>query len=335
MEKITVYGLPINPRPLLNELAGKSFCVSYGTRKKLGSQLDDAIRLVGEVETSILLVDNGAFSAYKSGIDTMTDEAYLQGFADWANDITERCPQAVVVLPDVIGGTAEQNHQLICETMTMLDACDRTMAMWHTNEPIEFLLHLCEDFNFVGIGTVDAHAKPGQAKWHARMREVFAAIDAWEAAGEGAYIRPRIHLMRAQQFAHMYPVDSSDSVNVAMNHSRQLEKSNETVTLFAARVDAKIQASAGPAAEHQVKRPLDTYQANTEAFGAALLTDMGFEVAFIGEDGEEDEAELDRLVAEGLALVAKQKARGMNPGTVDAYDIGTDLDIPAFLRRAA
>jgi hypothetical protein len=327
MEKITVYGLPINPMSMLEQLKGSSFCVSYGTRKKLGKQLDDAIRLVGSVENSILLVDNGAFSAFQSGVDTMNDEAYLQGFADWANEITERCPQAVVVLPDVIGGTAEQNHQLICETMTMLDACDRAMAMWHTNEPIEFLLHLCEDFNFIGIGTVDDHAKPGSKKWHARMREVFAAIDAWEVAGEGSVIRPRIHLMRAQQFAHMYPVDSSDSVNVAMNHNRQLKKSGETVASFAARVDNKIQLSAGPAAEHQIKRPLEEQQVATNAFSAALMTDLGFEVKWIDGDGKEDETQLERLMADGQAAFDRVKARRQPEPH--------PLDIPEFLRRAA
>lgn len=62
MEKTTVYGLPLNPKHLLEQLNGSSFCVSYYTRDKLGSQLDDAIRLVGQ--DGILLVDNGAFSLW-------------------------------------------------------------------------------------------------------------------------------------------------------------------------------------------------------------------------------------------------------------------------------
>ena len=109
MNKTTVFGLPLNPTPLLEQLKGASFCVSYGTRGKLGKQLDQAIRLVGD--NGILLVDNGAFSAHQSGIDTMSDESYLEGFADWANDILARCPVAVAVIPDVIGGTWQQNAQ--------------------------------------------------------------------------------------------------------------------------------------------------------------------------------------------------------------------------------
>jgi hypothetical protein len=76
---------------------------------------------------------------------------------------------------------------------------DRAMPIWHMHEPISYLLYLCESFNYVGIGsTADA---PGSSAWHARIGEAFAAIDAWERDSEGAYIRPRIHMMRAQSFA--------------------------------------------------------------------------------------------------------------------------------------
>jgi hypothetical protein len=356
MEKISVFGLPMNPMPLLEQLAGKSFCVSYGTRDKLGRQLDDAIRLVGAVESSILLVDNGAFSAHQAGVNTMTDEAYLQGFANWANEISERCPQAIVVLPDVIGGTCEQNWQLASETMSMFDAADRLMPIYHLDEPIHYFLNLCETFNYVGIGSAGQYFNINGKAWHARMTEIFAALDKWEAESNGAFIRPRLHLMRAQSKAHLFPVDSSDSVNVSMNHNRQRKVAGETVAQFAARIDDKIQASAGPAAEHQVKRPLDTLQACTTSFAAGFLTELGFEVSFIGEDGEEDEAECDRLVAEGLArcremgliqpsrpldvlqVAAMADQLGYWPGEKPKaanYDIGEGLDIPAFLQREA
>jgi hypothetical protein len=249
MLKTTIYGLPMNPMPLLEDLQGRSFCVSYATRQKLGKQLDQAIELVGEDQ--ILLVDNGAFSHWKTG-GAMTED-YVDGFIDWASDILDRCDQAIVVLPDVIGGSMEENHRLVIETMTAFPE-GRVMPIWHMHEPVTYLLYLCESFSYVGFGsTVDA---PGSEKWHARIREAFAAIDVWEAESNGAYIRPRLHMMRAQAFAHLYPFDSADSTNVAMNHNRQLKKSGENVKAFAARVDARIQASAGPEAEHQIKRPL-------------------------------------------------------------------------------
>jgi hypothetical protein len=280
MEKTTVFGLPLNPLSALEQLKGASFCVSYATRKKLTTQLNDAIRLVGE--DGVLLVDNGAFSAFQAGVDTMNDEAYLQGFAKWANDIADRCPQAVIVFPDVIDGTAEQNKALIIKSMGLVYA-DRAMPIWHMHEPIEQLLWMCQAFTYVGIGSSKQYFGLG-AEWHARIKEMFAAIDAWEI--ETGFTRPRLHIMRAQKFAHLYPFDSSDSTNVAVNHNRWARDNGVTenhVGKLAARVDAKIQASAGPAAQHQIEKPIVARPFDDE-FAAELLTNLGFEVAMVDED---------------------------------------------------
>jgi len=254
MNKTTVFGLPLNPTHLLEQLKGSSFCVSYATRGKLGKQLDQAIRLVGD--NGILLVDNGAFSAHQSGVDTMTDESYVNGFADWANDILARCPVAVAVIPDVIGGTWQQNAQLVEETMCLFDDTDRLMPVWHMHEPISYLTALAERFGYIAIGSSAQYFdKIGQPVWNDRMNEALAAIDALVADSEGTIVRPRIHLMRAQAFAHKFAVDSSDSVNVSMNHNRQFRKSGETVGSMAARIDGKVQASAGPATQSQLLQP--------------------------------------------------------------------------------
>lgn len=274
MQKITVYGLPLNPRHLLAQLAGESFCVSYGTRDKLGAQLAQAIELVGDRTDSILLVDNGAYGAHCAGEDT-TGEAYLAGFCQWANEITAQCDSAIVVLPDVIGGTAEQNWQFACEAMPLLDAGDRMMAVWHLHEPVSYLTHLCESFSYIAFGSSGQYWKIGTREWHARIREAFAAIDAWERAGEGAYVRPRIHMMRAQKFAHLYPFDSSDSCNVARNHSRA-RKGGSSVRQTARRIDAKIQRSAGAAAPHQRAAQL----ADLETFPVQIARQLGYDVIY-------------------------------------------------------
>jgi hypothetical protein len=63
-------------------------------------------------------------------------------------------------------------------------------------------------------------------------------------------------MMRAQSQAHLYPFDSSDSTNVAMNHGRYRAEGEGHVARLAARASAKIEASSGAEAEHQIKRPL-------------------------------------------------------------------------------
>ena len=75
--------------------------MSYGTRDKLGKQLDRAIRLVGK--EGILLVDNGAFSEFnkarnagldfaQAGLATMKEE-YLDSYEAWAFEILKSCDQ--------------------------------------------------------------------------------------------------------------------------------------------------------------------------------------------------------------------------------------------------
>jgi hypothetical protein len=325
MNKLTIYGLPLNPMPALEQLRGASFCVSYGTRGKLGKQLDQAIELVGDVGSNVLLIDNGAFSAHQAGVNTMTDESYLEGFADWANDILDRCPQAIAILPDVIGGSEEENKQLVLETMGMFPD-DRVMPVWHMHESFDYLLWLCEAFGYVGIGSSVQYFKIGTKLWHGRMVDALAAIEKWEAEGEGAYIRPRLHMLRAQAMAHLYPLDSSDSVNVAMNHKRAA-RSGSTIAQTAARIDGRIQASAGPAAEHQVKQPLDFHVqaynedlANATRPGATEADVWLFNYRHGELPGAQDRKLVELLTAANYA-VTLPNADG--------------LDIPDFLRRAA
>lgn len=253
MEKRVIYGLPLNPMSLLDQLEGCSFCVSFATRDKLGRQLDQAIELVGENE--MLIIDNGAFSLHKQGISTR-DEDYLADFEEWAQAILDRCPQAVAVVPDVIDGTEQENTELLA--LWQLDPA-RSMPIWHLHESFDYLRYLLDGgWEHLGFGSSGQYWKPGTPEWHARVKEAFDVIDAWEREENAGHVRPRIHMMRAQSLAHLYDFDSSDSTNVAVNHNRfrKLHGNDNHVACFAARVAEKIEATAGRTARHQKLRPL-------------------------------------------------------------------------------
>lgn len=243
MKKRTVFGLPITPVRHLAEVAGSSFCVSYATRDKLGNQLDQAIAAVGDDE--ILLVDNGAFSAWRSGVPMDVD-----GFARWAADIMARCPQAVAVVPDVIDGDAAANDEMlvdfrgaVLELGLVLDP-DRTMAVWHMHEPLDRLTGLVEaGYMYLAIGSSGEYAQPGTPAWHERIGQAMAVLDELVAESNGAYRRPWLHMMRAQAEAHRYDFDSSDSCNLAVNHCRYRETGPGHVGHLAARIAGKIDAS--------------------------------------------------------------------------------------------
>ena len=268
MIKQPIYGLPLFPMHLLEQLRGAGFSVSFATRHWLGKQLDQAINLVGAQR--ILLVDNGAYSYFKKGRSSM-DGSYLDEFEEWARDILDRCPQAIAVIPDVIEGTVEQNIELL--HMCQLDP-ERCMAIWHLNEPLSHLLYLCESYNYVGFGSAGEYWEVGTTAWHARIREAFAAIDKWETESNGAYIRPRLHMMRAQCLAHLYPFDSSDSTNVARNHHRYRNQNQGHVARFATRTSAKIRAASGAESEHQLKRPLLDHEEHNAWYQRLLLDQL-------------------------------------------------------------
>lgn len=265
MNKRTIFGLPLTPARHLSEIAGASFCVSFATRDKLGRQLDQAIEAVGR--DGILLVDNGAFSAWRSGVPLD-----IEGFARWAADILARCPQAVAVVPDVIDGDAAANDEMlnefrgVCLELGVDVDPDRTMAVWHMHEPLERLTGLVEaGFMYLAIGSSGEYAQPGTPKWHARISEALAALDELVANSDGAYRRPWLHMMRAQAEAHRYDFDSSDSCNLAVNHCRYRATGPGHVARFAARIVGRIAASCDG-----IERPTIEPPAQAEAEAAAF-----------------------------------------------------------------
>lgn len=213
MNKRVVFGLPLNPAHLLEQLRGQSFCVSYYHRGRLGHQLQQAIDLVAD--DGILLIDNGAFSAWQNG-ETL-DWNHWQRYAEWAYDILSRCPQAVAVVPDVICGTEQENWELYNEFMSMTDM-DRCMPVWHMHESLDYLRHLASAGSYVAIGSSGQYAKVGTNKWHKRIRAAMRTLD--RCTLRCGMARPWVHMMRAQSEMHRYAFDSCDSCNVAVNHNR-------------------------------------------------------------------------------------------------------------------
>ena len=234
MIKRTIFGLPLNPQPKLNELDGESFCVSFATRKKLGKQLEQAIELVGA--DGILMIDNGAFSAWQKG-----EQLDAEGFVEWAADICQRCPQAVVVVPDEIDADHVRNAELMHEFGFDLRAAgvddSQLMVVWHMHEPLEHLEYLLESgFQYIAIGSSGEFSKCGTQKWCQRIEQAMQVIDAAEC-------RPWVHMMRAQASLSGFDFDSADSTNVAMNHGRYKAQGEGHVRAFADRVKAPITAS--------------------------------------------------------------------------------------------
>lgn len=240
-KKRVVLGTPVTNREEFNKLSNVSFCVSFYNRAKLGLQLEDCMRIVNESSDQILMIDNGAFSAHMAGIEL--DEAYWEQFALWASNIMDRCPSAVAVIPDVIGGTEAQNDDLsdwffqMCEDKCIRVDPERTMAVWHLHESMERLWDLAGAHRYVAFGSSGQYLDASSSLWQDRIREAFETVNSRAETFDEP--RPWIHMMKFQSELKNFDFDSSDSTNFAANAHRFKKHGEGYLKLVADRLKLK------------------------------------------------------------------------------------------------
>lgn len=197
---IHYHGTPITPKTVLATMHGKCFCVSFFNPA-------DVARC-HEFGQAVLL-DNGAFSAWKKGV-ALTDEWWAR-YYPWAEKWLAT-PTTFAIIPDVVtGGEAEQDRLI-----DQWPFGDRGWPVWHMHEPIERLLRLLDRWPRVAIGSSAQYARVGSISWRIRMEEAFNAITARHR------FLPWIHMLRGMQAVRWhYPFASVDSTDVARNHNRK------------------------------------------------------------------------------------------------------------------
>lgn len=226
-----VHGTPITPKARLKSMKGASFCVSYYAPE----QLDDVIELLAA--DSLLLLDNGAFSAWRAGL--VRDEGYWGRYWVWATSVLDRVEQSVAVIPDVIDGSAEQNMALVRDALCRVDSpAHRLMPVWHLHDELDQLVAFVEmGFGRIAFGSSGAYAQLGTPAWDARVDAAFAVIA--RACDDQALVHPLIHMMRGlSQIPRVrHPFATADSTNIARNHARQARR-GESIAAFRSRLEA-------------------------------------------------------------------------------------------------
>lgn len=188
---IHYHGTPITPRSTLLELAGRHFCVSHAAPQD--------VAVCHQIGQSVML-DNGAFSAWRSGKPTNWHR-YYEWVEEWSS------PTTWAVIPDIITGTAEDQDALLAEWPAGLIGA----PVWHMHEPIERLARLCDDWPRVCVGSSGDYAVVGDARWHARMTAAFNRVASRRT--------PWLHMLRGMSLSgSIYPFASVDSTDIARNH---------------------------------------------------------------------------------------------------------------------
>lgn len=187
------HGTPITPRSQLELMAGRMFCVSFASPADLRTCL--------RIGQSVML-DNGAFSVYTRGIKF--DEA---GYLALVEPVLAHPHWAVV--PDVIGGTLEQQRAMVSRWPMPRDL---SAPVWHLGLPIDYLLELADAWPKVCLGSSGEYWHVGGPAWRGRMDEVFN-----ELARRRRHM-PWLHGLRMLgQAAGPWPLASADSTNVGRN----------------------------------------------------------------------------------------------------------------------
>jgi len=221
------HGTPITPRSELLALAGRCFCVSYAKPQD--------VKVCHEIGQSVML-DNGAFSFWRTG--KQTD---WKGYYAWAEEwLAYNTTWAVI--PDVIGGTEQENDQLIEEW-----SLPRGLPVWHMHERLIRLRKLIASHKAVCFGSSAQYAQVGSDLWRRRADEAFNAI-----VKENGSV-PWVHMLRGMGLSGSeYPFASVDSTDLARNHAGSSTRAARAVNDIADRWDS-LQNAPTWQVRHQLK----------------------------------------------------------------------------------
>mgnify|MGYP003655416597 FL=1 len=189
---IHYHGTPLTPNSELLKMAGKHFCVSYANPENADWCFKNA---------QSVMWDNGAFTSYTQG-----QEFDLKGFVSWVEEFLY--PPHWGVVPDIIGGTVEDQKKLMREWPYSKEL---SAPVWHMNLPLDWLLEIADNYPRFCFGSSGQYWQVGSDAWCRRCDE------AWNELTRRNY-RPWVHMMRGLSLCgDVWPFASADSTNVARN----------------------------------------------------------------------------------------------------------------------
>ena len=196
---IHYHGCPITPNSAAAKvLSGRHAFISFAH----SSQIDIAIEVCQS-----FAVDNGAFSAWKSG-DPVTN---WTSYYDWVKTLKRSPGFDFAVVPDVIDGDELANDELILEWPHERHL---SAVVWHMHESIDRLVALAYEWPRVCIGSSGEFARVGSLEWWHRITDAMNAI-----CDENGHPQCKLHGLRMLNPAVFtkLPFSSADSTNIAQN----------------------------------------------------------------------------------------------------------------------
>lgn len=190
-------------------LRGHRMCISFAWGASSGQKTYARPRpsaLAWAKNSSHVLLDCGAYSTWTKGY-TFDYHAVC----DWYRAMIP-LTETLVLIPDVIEGSAVENDRLI--ELFPGDLMPFGVPVWHTVEPIARAVSLTQTFPLIAVGACGPHRAVNKPPFFDRMIDLFDALPT-----------QRFHLLRGLQMAGgPFPFVSADSTDLGQNHSRNAER---------------------------------------------------------------------------------------------------------------
>lgn len=168
---------------------------------------DDIGAVIEYCQTFVL--DNGAFSVWKSG----NGEVDFNAYSDFVKDYQLHPSLDWCLIPDKIDGTEEENKNLILKWMD-IGVTARSIPIYHMHESFDYLQWMISNFDFIAIGSSGQWSAPNSRSWWNRISEIMNIC----CDDKG---RPRVKLhglrMLNPDIFTRLPLSSADSTNAAVN----------------------------------------------------------------------------------------------------------------------
>lgn len=196
---IPYHGLPITPEAsAIEAIRGGHAFISFAHPQQVGLAL--------ELCQSWAL-DNGAFSAWKSGHPVQD----WHPFYEWVSDLKRRPGFDFAVIPDVIDGDERANDKL-------LDKWPHSRyvgaPVWHMHESFERFVRLCREWPRVCVGSSGEYSTVGNQKWWARMSSAMDHVV--DSDGLPLAKLHGLRMLNPKVFSKL-PFHSADSTNIGRN----------------------------------------------------------------------------------------------------------------------
>jgi hypothetical protein len=197
---IHYHGGPITPETCAYRVwRGGHACVSFAHPGQIE---------LAAVVCQTFMLDNGAFTFWRKG-QPEGQPVDWQGYYEWCRKWLAHPACDWAVIPDVIGGTEDENDALIGEW----PFGHRGVPVWHLNESHGRLVRLAGEWPRVALGSADEWDVSVPSKCLERLYDVLPAI-----CRNGQPVT-KLHGLRmlSHRIVTSVPMASADSTNVARN----------------------------------------------------------------------------------------------------------------------